>query len=367
MSYKVGIVGGGQLAYMIIEECKKRGFETACLDETAEAPALKICDTPIVGKFYDVASLTKLCEACDVVTYEFENIDCNVIETLSKKYNIMQGNRPLFYSKNRIVEKNFALDNGLIPPKFAVVMDTDSLTKAVEYVGLPAVLKTCTMGYDGKGQMVLRKLADLENVPQDLLCDSILEQFIKFDFEVSCIVVRNKAGEIVHMPIGENIHKNGILDLCLVPPTKLSKVMEEKIITATYGFMARADFVGILAIEYFVVGEEFFFNEMAPRPHNSGHYSIEGCDVSQYGMLVDCLCGGTLRQPKLLQDTFMKNILGQDIGSLKNLKTNKNVHIHMYNKAEAKLNRKMGHVTFTNCKEDEFLQINKKIFGGTHE
>ena len=367
MSYKIGIVGGGQLAYMIIEECKSRGIATACLDETNEAPALKICDTPIVGKFSDIESLTKLCENCDVVTYEFENIDCDVIEKLSKKYNIMQGHRPLFFSKNRIVEKNFALQNGLTPQKFFEVKDNDSLKKAVEYVGLPAVLKTCTMGYDGKGQMVLRNLADVEKVPQDLIKDSILEQFIKFDFEVSCIVVRDKNGDIVHMPIGENIHKNGILDLCLVPPKKLSKEMEEKIIQSTYDFMKRADFVGILAIEYFVVGNEFYFNEMAPRPHNSGHYSIEGCDVSQYGMMVDCLCGDKLRQPKLICETYMKNILGQDIPNMEKLDKSEEVHIHMYNKAEAKINRKMGHVTFTNCKEDEFLQLNEKIFGGTHE
>ncbi|MEG1804947.1 MAG: 5-(carboxyamino)imidazole ribonucleotide synthase [Clostridia bacterium] len=367
MSYKIGIIGGGQLAMMLIEECKKRGIQTASLDETADAPALKIADTAIVGKFSDECKIEQLCKECDVVTYEFENIDCAAVEDLSKKYNIMQGARPLFYSKNRVTEKTFAEENGLTPPKFMAVNSFLSLTKAIEYVKLPAVLKTCTMGYDGKGQYVIRTAKDIKKIPQILYEDSILEEFIPFDYETSCIVIRNKNDEIVHLPLGQNIHKNGILDMCVVPSKKISAEMELKIVNASEEFMRKADFYGIVAIEYFVKGNDFFFNEMAPRPHNSGHYSIEGCDVSQYGCLVDCLCGEHLRQPKLLQPTFMKNILGQDVDNLKKLKIDESTFVHDYHKSEKRVNRKMGHVTFTKMTEEEFFKMNENVFGGHNE
>lgn len=367
MKYKIGIIGGGQLAMMLIEECKKRGIQTACLDESIDAPALKLADTAIVGKFSDAEKIEELCKSCDVVTYEFENINCDVVRDLAEKYNIMQGHRPLYYSKNRITEKTFALENGLVPPKFREVKSFLQLTEAIDYVGIPAVLKTCTMGYDGKGQFVIRCIDDIKKIPQEMFNDSVLEQYINFDFETSCIVIRNNKNQTVNLPMGQNIHKNGILDLCILPSKKLSVDMEKKIVKASYEFMEKANFVGIVAIEYFVKGEDFFFNEMAPRPHNSGHYSIEGCDVSQYGSLVDCLCGESLRQPKLLTNTYMKNILGQDIENLKKLEKGANVFAHDYNKLEARENRKMGHVTFTGISEDEFLKINKDVFGGSNE
>ncbi len=370
VSYRIGIIGGGQLAMMIIEECKARGIETACLDEYAEAPALQLADYKFVGKFSDENIIEQLCKASDVVTYEFENIDCDVVKRLQEKYNIMQGYRPLYYSKNRVIEKTFAKENGLTPPLFAKVTNLTELKLAIEKIGLPSVLKTCTMGYDGKGQAVLKTLEDVEKLPKEMLEDSILEQFIKYDFEVSCVAVRSPMGEFVSLPIGENIHKNGILDLCLLPNTKLSEELKERIAKATKEFMERADFVGILAIEYFVVGDEFYFNEMAPRPHNSGHYSIEGCDVSQYGMLVDCLTNSKLRQPKLLHNTYMKNILGQDVENIKNLpklEENQGVFNHDYLKKEVKFNRKMGHITFTNISEQNFLSINENVFGGHND
>lgn len=362
MKYNIGIIGAGQLALMICEEAKKRGLSTIALDEYDSAPAFTVTDDKIVGKFADIKKLEELCEKSEVVVYEFENIDLEAVEKLAGKYNIYQGYRPLKYSRHRIVEKTFAKENGLNPPAFALVNSRESLQKAIEEIGLPCVLKTTTLGYDGKGQAVLKTLEDAQNLPEEMIKESICEQFVKFDYEVSAIVCRNKNGDMGCLPISENRHKRGILDACIVPPTKMDEKMQEKVKTTAKSFMEKANFHGILAIEFFVLGEDVYFNEMAPRPHNSGHHSIETCDTSQYGLLLDCVTGKKLCDPKLTDKGVMKNILGEDVESLENFPVIENATVHWYHKSPAKKGRKMAHITFTGVSADEFERVDKIYF-----
>ncbi len=362
MKYDIGIIGAGQLAMMIAENAKERGLSTIALDEYDTAPAFTVTDDKIVGKFSDTAKLEELCQKSSVVVYEFENIDLEAVESLADKYNIYQGARPLKYSKHRIVEKTFAKENGLNPPPFALVNSKESLNKAIAEIGFPCVLKTTTLGYDGKGQAVLKCQEDAENLPKEMLIESICEGFVNFDYEVSAILCRNKKGEIACLPISENRHKRGILDVCIVPPAKASEKMQERVKQTAKAFMEKADFYGILAIEFFIAGEEIYFNEMAPRPHNSGHHSIETCTKSQYGLLIDCVTGEKLEDPTLKTCGVMKNILGEDVESLENFPKTENATVHWYYKSPAKKGRKMAHITFTDISSEEFEQIDKKYF-----
>ncbi len=362
MRYDIGIIGAGQLAMMIAEDAKSRGLSTIALDEYNTAPAFTVTDEAIVGKFSDVEKLEELCKKSAIVVYEFENINLEAVETLAGKYNIYQGSAPLKFSKHRIVEKTFAKENGLNPPKFALVNSKETLETAISEIGFPCVLKTTTLGYDGKGQAVLKSETDVQNLPEDMLKESICEQFVKFDYEVSAIVCRNKLGEMACLPISENRHKRGILDVCIVPPTCMSEKMQDKVKNMAKSFMEKANFYGILAIEFFILGEDVYFNEMAPRPHNSGHHSIETCSKSQYGLLIDCVMGDKLEDPTLICNGVMKNILGEDVVSLENYPENEKANLHWYHKSPAKVGRKMAHITFTDMTADEFEKIDKKYF-----
>ena len=210
----IGIIGGGQLGLMIIEQAHLLGARTICLDPAEDAPAFKISDERIVGRFDDPAALEELCRRSDVVTYEFENVPGDLLVALEQKYNIKQGFRPLFDSQDRLREKSNACDHGLKTPAFMAVDDEESLHRAIARIGYPCVLKTRTLGYDGHGQAVLRGEADLAKARELLAVPCILEEFVPFDFEASVVLVSD--GErVICFPVGRNIHKDGILDLCL--------------------------------------------------------------------------------------------------------------------------------------------------------
>ena len=212
----IGIIGGGQLGLMIAEQARLLGVRTVCLDPAADAPAGAVCDDHIVGRFDDPEAVEELCRRSDVVTYEFENVPGEILIPLCGKYNIPQGYRPLYDSQDRLREKSNARDHGLRTPRFAAVDDMASLRAAVAEIGLPAVLKTRTLGYDGHGQQVLRTEEDLRKAEPLLAVPCILEEFVPFDFEASIVMVSD--GErVVSFPIGRNVHRDGILDLCFVP------------------------------------------------------------------------------------------------------------------------------------------------------
>lgn len=364
----IGIIGGGQLGMMIAEQAAWLGAKTICLDPASDAPAFEVCDQHIVAAFDDAAALEDLCRRSDVVTYEFENVPGEVIIPLTERYNIPQGFRPLYDSQDRVREKINARDNGLNVPQFAEVIDRHSLEQGVAMVGYPCVFKTRTLGYDGHGQVVIRSAADMAKTEPYLGTPAILEQFVKFDYEASIVMVSD--GEhIISFPIGQNIHRDGILDLCLVPAPRMTDDVRQKMISQSEEFMRRCGYTGILAIEYFVKDGEIYFNEMAPRPHNSGHYTIEGCDTNQFRELCRYLLGEELQEPKLVAPTVMKNILGEDLEAAEQIAAAQNnasageqVYAHIYGKTVSKPKRKMGHITYVGMTEDDFRRDWKHRF-----
>ena len=398
MAKKIGIIGGGQLGLMIAEEAHRQGALVYALDPAQDAPAFAECDGHIVAAYDDLSALEQLGDMTDVLTYEFENVPGDILRHLEGKYNIPQGIAPLFDSQDRLREKNNAKRHGLPVPDYvplpACSSDEDcaevpceltdgqrreELSEAVKKVGMPCVLKTRRLGYDGHGQAVIREEKDIEKAAELLHVPCILEAFVPFDYECSVIMVRD-GQKTIHFPIGRNIHKGGILDLCIVPA---GTELEPKIVDACEKFMEGCDYKGILAIELFIKGNDFVFNEMAPRPHNSGHYTIEGCTSSQYTELCHFLLGKTLEQPELVAPTVMKNILGQDLeaawkiidtahaehwqnpaavpvsNSAKGGKAycgeaGKGVFVHIYGKTESRPKRKMAHITYVPMTQELF-------------
>lgn len=398
MAKKIGIIGGGQLGLMIAEEAHRQGALVYALDPAPDAPAFAECDGHIVAAYDDLGALEQLGDMTDVLTYEFENVPGDILRHLEGKYNIPQGIAPLFDSQDRLREKNNAKRHGLPVPDYvplpACSSDEDcaevpceltdgqrreELSEAVKKVGMPCVLKTRRLGYDGHGQAVIREEKDIEKAAELLHVPCILEAFVPFDYECSVIMVRD-GQKTIHFPIGRNIHKGGILDLCIVPA---GTALEPEIVNACEKFMEGCDYRGILAIELFIKGNDFVFNEMAPRPHNSGHYTIEGCTSSQYTELCHFLLGKTLEQPELVAPTVMKNILGQDLAMTWKIidtahaehwqnpaavpvsntakggkaycgEAGKGVFVHIYGKTESRPKRKMAHITYVPMTQELF-------------
>ncbi|MDR3963914.1 MAG: 5-(carboxyamino)imidazole ribonucleotide synthase [Alistipes sp.] len=342
----IGIIGGGQLGLMIAEQARELGVRTVCLDPAADAPAFNVCDDHIVAAYDDAAALEELCRRSDAVTYEFENVPGDILIPLCGKYNIPQGYKPLYDSQDRLREKSNARDHGLRTPGFEAVDDEASLREAVRRLGLPAVLKTRTLGYDGHGQRVLKTEADIAGALPLLAVPCILEEFVPFDSEASIVMVAD--GErVVSFPVGRNVHRDGILDLCIVPAEVDFGVLA-RMKAQSERFMRDCGYRGILAIEYFIKGGEIYFNEMAPRPHNSGHYTIEGATTNQFRELVRYLVGEPLQEPQPVAPTVMKNILGQDLEAAERIAAENlpGVYVHLYGKTESRPKRKMGHITF---------------------
>lgn len=411
MAKKIGIIGGGQLGLMIAEEAHRQGALVYALDPAPDAPAFAECDGHIVAAYDDLGALEQLGDMTDVLTYEFENVPGDILRHLEGKYNIPQGIAPLFDSQDRLREKNNAKRHGLPVPDYvplpACSSDEDcaevpceltdgqrreELSEAVKKVGMPCVLKTRRLGYDGHGQAVIREEKDIEKAAELLHVPCILEAFVPFDYECSVIMVRD-GQKTIHFPIGRNIHKGGILDLCIVPAGTLYVAGNQsnpertplcgRIVDACEKFMEGCDYKGILAIELFIKDNDFVFNEMAPRPHNSGHYTIEGCTSSQYTELCHFLLGKTLEQPELVAPTVMKNILGQDLEAAWKIidtahaehwqnpaavpvsntakggkaycgEAGKGVFVHIYGKTESRPKRKMAHITYVPMTQELF-------------
>ena len=354
----VGIIGGGQLGMMLAEEIHNLGAKAICLDPNPKCSASFVCDDIVVAKYDDIEGLKKLGDMTDVITYEFENVPSKQLKFLLDTYNIPQGIQPLFDSQNRIREKENAKKHGLKTPKFKAINSLADLEDGIKEIGIPCVYKTTTLGYDGHGQVLIKSKDDIEKVKPFLEGEGILEEFIKYDFETSVILVRSK-DKTITFPMGINKHKNGILDEVFVD--KQLKVFDT-IKKDAIRFMESVGYYGILCIEIFVKGDEYFFNEMAPRPHNSGHYTIEGCTTNQYRELARFLLEMPLEEPKLISPTVMKNILGFDYDNMKKVKVDKDVHIHDYFKAEVREKRKMAHITFTNTTKDEYIEKYKNLF-----
>lgn len=343
----VGIVGGGQLGQMMALAAKEMGFRVGVLDPTPDCPCGQVADWQIIAAYQDEAALSQLAEKSDVLTFEFENVHVATLDRVASGTYFPQGTHLLAISQNRLKEKSFLQSLGLPVAPFVPLENIRDLRQAVAKLGYPCVLKTTTDGYDGKGQVVFTAEVD-EALAAPLLAHGacVLEAWVPFVKELSIMVAGNEAGELSFFPVVENDHRHNILHATLVPAaisTHLSnevQALAKKIATAV-------KLVGTLAVEIFLTPDgELFVNELAPRPHNSGHYSIEACTISQFTAHLRGICNWPLPPVRLLSPAVMVNILGEHLAkSYGEIPRQRAWNFHLYGKALAKTGRKMGHIT----------------------
>lgn len=332
---------------MMALAAKEAGFRIAVLDPGKDAPCAQVADIVIEAPYDDEHALQKLAEASDVITYEFENIDYDGLKKLMQTAYIPQGAELIRITQNRIFEKEALTNAGVKVAPYHVVRSEADLTAGIDALGLPAVLKTATGGYDGKGQFVIKESSQAEEAAALLTHgDCVLEKWVTFEKEISIIVTRNVDGGTTHFPPAENIHVNNILHESIVP-ARISAETEREAKEAADKIASALSLVGTLAVEMFVAKDgSLYINELAPRPHNSGHYTIEACEVSQFGQHIRAVCNWPLKNTELLKPAIMVNILGQHVDGVVNAIPHKpDWSIHLYGKEEAKYQRKMGHVT----------------------
>lgn len=353
----IGIIGGGQLGRMMAMEAKKMGYFIAVVDPTDNSPCGQIADVEIVAEYSDMEAMKKLAEVSDVITYEFENIDYEALLWLEENAYLPQRSELLQITQNRATEKKAVQDAGAQVAPYFIVDTKEQVIDAVNTLGLPCVLKTCRGGYDGKGQYVIKEMNELDEASKLLnIGQCVLEAWIPFEKEISVIVTRSVSGEIKTFPVAENIHVENILHESIVP-ARISKDVKQEAIDRAIQLAESFKLVGTLAVEMFVTSEgEIFINELAPRPHNSGHYTMDACLTSQFEQHIRAICDWPLGSTELLKPVVMVNILGQHLEDVLNqLDTFSDCKLHLYGKKEAKFKRKMGHINFLANDSNECL------------
>ncbi|MGN7311991.1 5-(carboxyamino)imidazole ribonucleotide synthase [Alkalicoccobacillus gibsonii] len=357
----IGMIGGGQLGRMMAQSAKQMGYRIAVLEPGHDSPCAQVADHVIEAKYDDLDGAAKLAEVSDVITYEFENIDESTAKWLTEHVDFPQGFDVLRVSQHRLTEKRKIESLGVPVAPYAEVSSLSDIQSAYETVGLPAVLKTCRGGYDGKGQAVVHTFEELEQAATELIQagELVLEGWISFQCEVSVIVTRSRNGESSTFPVAENIHKNNILHQSIVPG-RISAETAKEARAIALKLAEGLEVVGTLAVEMFVQEDgHILVNEIAPRPHNSGHYTIEACRASQFEQQIRAVCGLPLGSTELLKPVVMENLLGEDIEPLyEKLHLLGDISLHLYGKAEAKEKRKMGHLTvLADTVEDALSQL----------
>jgi 5-(carboxyamino)imidazole ribonucleotide synthase len=341
----VGIVGGGQLGMMLAEAGARIGIECLTLDPAADSPASRVAPA-IVGAYDDETALVELAAAADVVTYEFENVPVASARFLAERVEVFPPPESLEFAQDRVLEKTLFEEVGLPVAPFSGVSSRDELAEALDVIGVPSVLKTRRLGYDGKGQA---RLASLDEADDAWLAvgevPSILESLVPFERELSILGVRGKDGRAAFYPLVENVHRDGILRVSTAPAASVDVELQATAERHAFAVMERLGHVGVLAIELFHVGEELFGNEMAPRVHNSGHWTIEGAATSQFENHLRAICGLELGSTSLSAYSGMVNLIGSTPldGAFE---PGPGVHLHLYGKV-SRPGRKVGHVTVT--------------------
>jgi 5-(carboxyamino)imidazole ribonucleotide synthase len=358
----IGILGGGQLGRMLTLEAKRMGYRVVVLEPLTNSPTGQIADEQIVSAYDDLRFIGELGARSDVVTYEFENIPLVSVEALEADRRLVRpSGAVLRITQERLLEKQFVRECGIDTVDFAAVAGSAELSAAIERIGLPAVLKTTMGGYDGKGQWLVRSAPEAaEAVAAAKGRPLIYERFAPFDKELSIICARNAAGEIVTYPVAENEHDRGVLATTIVP-ARIPAAVAERVRRSAETIAAGLDIVGAFAIEYFLAGEQLLVNEIAPRVHNTGHYSLDATTISQYEAHVRAICDLPLVPPRMLVPAVvMVNILGggtgDRLGGVNDLLRDPDVSLHMYGKAHAALRRKMGHFTVLGNDADDALR-----------
>ena len=346
---------------MLVQAGQRLGVACVTLDPAADSPSAQVGPS-IVGAYDDATALAQLADGADVVTYEFENVPVEALRTLGPP--VLPPRRALEAAQDRIAEKTLFTEVGLPVPTFAAVDDRASLAAGVEAVGLPAVLKTRRLGYDGKGQAVIRSAELLEDAWRAVgEVPSIVEGFVAFDRELSIVAVRASDGELRCYPLVENHHRDGILRVSYAPAPDLTDELQAAAEAHARGVAERLGYVGVFAIELFHAGGTLLGNEMAPRVHNSGHWTIEGAETSQFENHLRAICGLPLGDVSVRSHVAMVNIIGQepDAGTILAIP---GAHLHSYGK-QPRPGRKLGHVTLVaddaQTLRDRVVQVSRHL------
>ncbi len=354
----IGILGGGQLGRMMAISAKEMGYKVAVLDPIPNSPTGQIADFEIVAEYDDIESAKQLVDVSDVITYEFENVDVDVCRFIESSGKLPQGSHLIDITQDRAKEKEAIVKSGAKTVPYAVISNKDDLIETSKNLGFPVVVKTRQGGYDGKGQVIVNSEEDIDKaLPLINEKPCIVEKFIDFQKEISIIVHRSTTGELFSFPVSENIHIDHILIQSIVPAridegiAKEAKKIAEQLATSI-------NMIGTLGVEMFLTAEgEIFINEVAPRPHNSGHYTIDGCTHSQFDQHIRAICGLPLGEGILHHKVVMMNILGEHLDDvLTKLPQFHQAKLHLYGKEEVKTGRKMGHINFVNNQVDETMQ-----------
>ncbi len=346
----VGIMGGGQLGRMAAVAAARLGYRVHVFTPEHDSPAAQVSAAVTEAEWSDTEALARFAAAVDVVTFEFENVPGDALDLLASRVAVAPSPRVLRVSQDRIAEKTFLNEAGVATGPWAPIRAREQAEAAVASVGLPCVLKTTRLGYDGKGQATLRTAEDLPPAlarlgGADGFRPLVAEAFVDFACEVSVIVARDRAGRIAAYDTVENRHRNHILDLTIAP-ARVAPAVAEAAQAAARRVAKAIGLVGLLCVELFVTRDgQVLANEIAPRPHNSGHWTIEACAVSQFEQQIRAVAGLPLGDPSRHSDALMKNLIGDEIGAIPALLGNAGLIPHHYGKAEARPGRKMGHVT----------------------
>jgi 5-(carboxyamino)imidazole ribonucleotide synthase len=345
----IGVMGGGQLGRMFAVAARRMGYRVHVFTPDHDSPASQFADATTEADYRDEDAVKHFLRDLELLTFEFENIPPETIGWCANQIEVRPAGAIIETAQNRLREKSFFSENGFPVPPFRAVRSSAELASAVEQLGRNAILKTIAFGYDGKGQQSISS-RDLKDVWETRVSDElILERAIDFEKEISVIVARDPNGNMKSFPIGENVHRDHILDVTIVPAPIPESVAKEAIRIAC-AMAEKLDLIGLLAVEMFQeTGGKLLVNEIAPRPHNSGHWSIEGCLTSQFEQQVRAVCGLALGSTELLRPSAMANLLG-DIWQLGEpdwaaALATPNIHLHLYGKHEARPRRKMGHLT----------------------
>lgn len=340
----IGIVGGGQLGRMLARAASRMGYKTHIFTPEKDSPASHVATATTIGAYQDATALRAFAQSVDVITFEFENIPAETLVMLDAITVVRPKPSVLFTTRHRLREKEFIRAQGIATAPFAPVRTADELEQAIKTIGTPSVLKTCELGYDGKGQVVIKSPEEAAKAWASLgKTDCILEGFIDFTAEASIIVARSTHGEMRCYPLVQNIHRDHILYKTIAPAPFINEHQEAAVKIAKT-LAEQLDVVGLLAVELFVTNDGLLVNELAPRPHNSGHWSMEGAPTAQFEQHIRAICGWALGDTTA-RPCEMINLLGDEWKLWEEYAKKPEAHVHLYGKTESRPGRKMGHVT----------------------
>tara|TARA_R110000765_G_scaffold2301_1_gene6694 strand:+ start:285771 stop:286838 length:1068 start_codon:yes stop_codon:yes gene_type:complete len=340
----IGILGGGQLGRMLSVAAARLGFRTHIYEPGANPPAADVAHACTTAAYDDTAALTAFAQSVDVITYEFENIPTEALDILEAIKPIHPNREALRISQDRLTEKDFLKGLGLNTAPYADIPDAAALDAALGTIGTPSILKTRRFGYDGKGQARLKSDADAAQAIADMAgAPALLEGFVDFTIEVSVIAARSATGEVACYDPGENVHRDGILHTTTVPASLPASARTDAVLLAAR-ILNALDYVGVMGVELFVTPAGLIVNEIAPRVHNSGHWTQNGCAVDQFEQHIRAVAGWPLGDGQRHSDVVMENLIGHDMDRVPELAAAPDTALHLYGKAETKPGRKMGHV-----------------------